>query len=44
MGIGPALAIPRALASAGLTLKDIGLIEVNEAFAAQYLAVQKSWD
>ena len=41
MGIGPALAIPRALASAGLTLKDIGLVEVNEAFAAQYLAVQK---
>lgn len=41
MGIGPALAIPRALASAGLTLKDMGLVEVNEAFAAQYLAVQK---
>ncbi|MBE7412468.1 MAG: acetyl-CoA C-acetyltransferase [Leptospiraceae bacterium] len=41
MGIGPALAIPKALKSAGLTLKDIGLIEVNEAFAAQYLAVQK---
>jgi acetyl-CoA C-acetyltransferase len=41
MGIGPALAIPAALKNAGLTLKDIGLIEVNEAFAAQYLAVQK---
>lgn len=41
MGIGPALAIPRALASAGLSLKDISLIEVNEAFAAQYIAVQK---
>ena len=41
MGIGPALAIPRALAAAGLTLKDMGLVEVNEAFAAQYLAVQK---
>jgi acetyl-CoA C-acetyltransferase len=41
MGIGPALAIPRALASAGLKLSDIGLVEVNEAFAAQYLAVQK---
>lgn len=41
MGIGPALAIPNALKSAGLTLADMGLIEVNEAFAAQYLAVQK---
>ena len=41
MGIGPALAIPRALSAAGLTLQDMGLIEVNEAFAAQYLAVQK---
>jgi acetyl-CoA acetyltransferase family protein len=41
MGIGPALAIPKALASAGLQLKDIGLFEINEAFAAQYLAVQK---
>ncbi|WCL50246.1 acetyl-CoA C-acetyltransferase [Leptospira sp. GIMC2001] len=41
MGIGPALAIPKALNMAGLTLNDIGLVEVNEAFAAQYLAVQK---
>lgn len=41
MGIGPALAIPKALAMCGLTLKDMGLIEINEAFAAQYLAVQK---
>ncbi|MCE9501003.1 MAG: acetyl-CoA C-acetyltransferase [Leptospira sp.] len=41
MGIGPALAIPIALKSAGLTLKDMNLVEVNEAFAAQYLAVQK---
>lgn len=41
MGIGPALAIPKALKNCGLILKDIGLIEVNEAFAAQYLAVQK---
>ncbi|MCB1177131.1 MAG: acetyl-CoA C-acetyltransferase [Leptospiraceae bacterium] len=41
MGIGPALAIPKALKSSGLELKDMGLIEVNEAFAAQYLAVQK---
>lgn len=42
MGIGPALAIPKALKMAGLELKDMGLIEVNEAFAAQYLAVQKA--
>ncbi|MCZ8156761.1 MAG: acetyl-CoA C-acetyltransferase [Leptospira sp.] len=41
MGIGPAVAIPLALQKAGLSQKDIGLFEVNEAFAAQYLAVQK---
>ena len=41
MGIGPALAIPKALQKAGLSLKEIDLIEVNEAFAAQYLAVEK---
>ncbi len=39
MGIGPVVAIPKALALAGLTLKDIGLIELNEAFAVQALAV-----
>jgi acetyl-CoA acyltransferase len=39
MGIGPVKAIPKALALAGLQLKDIGLIELNEAFAAQALAV-----
>jgi len=39
MGIGPLTAIPRALSRAGLTLDDIGLIELNEAFAAQALAV-----
>lgn len=39
MGIGPVAAIPRALEMAGLTLEDIGLIELNEAFAAQSLAV-----
>jgi acetyl-CoA C-acetyltransferase len=38
MGIGPAYAIPMALEKAGLTLDDIGLIELNEAFAAQVLA------
>ncbi|NIA23947.1 MAG: acetyl-CoA C-acyltransferase [Gammaproteobacteria bacterium] len=35
MGIGPSLAIPKALDAAGLTLDDIGLIELNEAFASQ---------
>ena len=42
MGIGPALAIPKALEKAGLGLRDIGLLEINEAFAAQYLAVERS--
>jgi acetyl-CoA acetyltransferase family protein len=41
MGIGPAPATRLALQRAGLTLADIDLIEVNEAFAAQYLAVEK---
>jgi len=39
MGIGPIVAIPKALKLAGLTLDDIDLIELNEAFAAQSLAV-----
>jgi acetyl-CoA acyltransferase len=39
MGMGPITAIPRALAYAGLSLNDIDLIELNEAFAAQVLAV-----
>ncbi len=39
MGIGPCKAIPKALAQAGLKLDDIDLIELNEAFAAQALAV-----
>ncbi|MEO1478563.1 MAG: thiolase family protein, partial [Bacteroidota bacterium] len=39
MGIGPVEAIPKAVAQAGLKLSDIGLIELNEAFAAQALAV-----
>ncbi|HEY6551531.1 MAG TPA: thiolase family protein, partial [Solirubrobacterales bacterium] len=38
MGIGPAVAIPRALAAAGLMLDQIDLIELNEAFASQVLA------
>jgi acetyl-CoA acyltransferase len=41
MGIGPVKAIPKALQQAGLTLEDIDWIELNEAFAAQSLAVIK---
>jgi acetyl-CoA acyltransferase len=39
MGIGPVVAIPKALALAGLKLEDIDVIELNEAFAVQALAV-----
>jgi acetyl-CoA acyltransferase len=39
MGVGPIFAVPKALKQAGLTLNDIDLIELNEAFAAQALAV-----
>ena len=39
MGIGPVNAIPKAIAQAGLTLNDIDLIELNEAFASQSVAV-----
>jgi acetyl-CoA acyltransferase 2 len=41
MGIGPVPAIQKALALAGLKLEQMDLVEVNEAFAAQYLAVEK---
>ena len=41
MGLGPALAVPEALNKAGVTLKDIQLIEINEAFAATFLACEK---
>nr|XP_020669150.1 3-ketoacyl-CoA thiolase, mitochondrial [Pogona vitticeps] len=41
MGIGPVPAITEALKKAGLSLKDMDLVEVNEAFAPQYLAVEK---
>jgi acetyl-CoA C-acetyltransferase len=44
MGIGPVPASARALARAGLTLADMDLIELNEAFAAQALAVLREWD
>jgi acetyl-CoA acyltransferase len=41
MGIGPIVAIPKALKAAGLKLEDIGLVELNEAFAVQALAVAR---
>jgi acetyl-CoA C-acetyltransferase len=41
MGMGPSLAIPKALKKGGLELKDMQLIEINEAFAAQILADDK---
>jgi acetyl-CoA C-acetyltransferase len=46
MGIGPAWAVPKALKKAGLKLEDIQLIEINEAFAAQSMAVgvELGWD
>jgi acetyl-CoA acyltransferase len=44
MGIGPIVAIPKALRIAKLSLQDIGLIELNEAFAAQGLAVMRQLD
>ena len=42
MGIGPVEAIPKALKRAGMQLSDIGVIELNEAFAAQSLAVVRT--
>jgi acetyl-CoA C-acetyltransferase len=42
MGIGPVTAVPRALAKAKMTVSDIDLFEINEAFAAQYLACEKA--
>ncbi len=44
MGIGPVKAIPKALAQANLKLKDMELIELNEAFAVQSLAVIRELD
>ena len=44
MGIGPVPATARALRLAGLDMGDIGLIELNEAFAAQVLAVLREWE
>jgi acetyl-CoA C-acetyltransferase len=49
MGLGPAVAVPKALSRLGICLDDIGLIELNEAFAVQALAVgieleDQGWD
>lgn len=44
MGVGPAFAIPKALQRAGLTLADMDVIEINEAFAAQVLGCLKLMD
>ncbi|EPR66475.1 thiolase family protein [Cyclobacterium qasimii] len=44
MGMGPKIAVPKALKQAGISLNDIDLIELNEAFAAQALGVIRSLD
>lgn len=44
MGLGPAYATPIALKRAGISLKDVGLVELNEAFAAQVIACVKALD
>ena len=44
MGIGPVKAIPKALKQAGLQQNDLSLIELNEAFASQSLAVMRTLD
>ncbi len=44
MGLGPVYSTPIALKRAGLSMKDIGRVELNEAFAAQVLACQKAFD
>ena len=43
MGIGPAVAIPEAVALAGLTLDDIDVFEINEAFASQVCVEGVVW-
>jgi len=44
MGLGPVYAVPKALDAAGITLDDVGLIELNEAFAAQVLANARAFE
>ncbi len=44
MGLGPAFAIPKLLKKMGMTYKDVDLYEINEAFAAQFIACEKALD
>jgi acetyl-CoA acyltransferase len=44
MGLGPVYSTPVALKRSGLSMSDVGLVELNEAFAAQVLACQKAFD
>jgi acetyl-CoA C-acetyltransferase len=44
MGVGPVPATAKVLSRLGLTLDDLDIIELNEAFAAQVLAVLSEWD
>jgi acetyl-CoA acyltransferase len=44
MGLGPVEASKKALERAGLTMDDIDVVELNEAFAAQVLSVMKEWE
>jgi acetyl-CoA acyltransferase len=44
MGIGPVVAVPKALKLSGLSLDEIDLVELNEAFAAQSVAVMRTLD
>lgn len=44
MGLGPVYSTPVALKRAGLSMKDVGLVELNEAFAAQVMACQRAFD
>ena len=43
MGIGPVIVSQLALRKVGLNIEDIDLFEINEAFSAQYLAVERAW-
>ena len=44
MGLGPVYSTPKALDQAGITMKDVGLVELNEAFSAQVLACQRAFE
>ena len=42
MGLGPIYAVPKVMKKTGLTVSDMAVVELNEAFAAQYLACEKA--